>query len=336
MLPRVVLWASLAPLLLTALPATGQPIQPHLDRSEQLFLDGRFEKAQALLDSVEVATADQMDPAARLLLAAQRSKIAVFEGIMSRERTHYEAALAMLRPHQNGLADVDDPTIRAAFMSALAYAHIFNTHIDPTHRDSALAQFQEAIQLYAETTDQAGEALARALAIMLRFTRHRTNRDTEAMLALIPAFETEIVFARRAGNPMALAYNQRHLAAIYREASGALDKALSLYQASLETRLQMGFRPFIPASYFSVAEVLADLGRTEAAIEMYEHSVKAADAVAFRRYQFASRMKLGDLLRTQSRLTLARSYYREALEVAEAGDFPEEADEARRKLDGLH
>lgn len=336
MVPRVVLWASLAPLLLTALPASGQQIQPQLDRSEQLFLDVRFEEAQALLDSVEIATAEQIEPAAQLLLASQQSKIAVFKGIMSRDRTHYEAALAMLRPHQNGLTDVDAANIRAAFMSALAYAHIFNTHISPTHRDSALAQFRAAMQLYTETTDRSGEALARALEIMLRFTRHRTNRDIEAMLALIPEFETEIAFARHAGNQMALAYNQRHLAAIYHEASRELEKSLHLYQTSLETRLQIGFRAFIPASYSSVGDVLADLGRTEAAIEMYEQSVKAADAVGFRRYQFSSRIKLGDLLKTTGRLSLARSYYTQALETAEAEDVQEEADEARRKLESLH
>lgn len=335
MLQRMVLWASLAPLLLTALPAIGQSIQHHLDRSEQLFLDGRLEEAQALLDSVDVATAEQLEPATRLLLAAQQSKISVFRGIMSRDRTHYEAALAMLLPHQDVLADENDPNIRANFLSALAYTHIFNTHVSPTHRDTALALFREAIMLYAEAKDRSGEALARALVIMLRFTRMRTNEDTEGMLALIPEFEAEIAFAQQAGNPMALAYNQRHLAAIYREASGDLDEALRLYQASLETRLQMGFQPFVPASYFSMGEVLANLGRMEAALEMYEQSVKAADAVEFRRYQVTSRLKLGDLLKAKGRLSQARAYYSEALEVAEAGGFQEEVDEVRLRLDGL-
>lgn len=336
MLPRLVLWASLIPLVFTAQPAIGQQIQPYLDRSEQLFLYGRFAEAQALLDSVEVATPEQIEPATRLLLASQWSKIAVFRGIMSRDRTHYEAALAILRFPREVLSEVHTPSVRATFTSALAYAYLFNTHISPTYRDTALVQFREAIEVYAETTDQAGEALARALEIMLRFTRYRTNRDTKAMLDLIPEFETEIVFSRRAGNPMALAYNQRHLAAIYREAAKDLDKALSLYQASLETRLKMGFRPLLPASYFSVGEVWADSGRTAAAIEMYEQSVKAADAVKFHRYQFSSRLKLGDLLRTEGRLSLAHSCYSEALQVAEEGDFKEEVAEARRKLDELH
>ena len=275
-----------------------------------------------------------MEPAARLLLAAQQSKIAVFKGIMSRDSTHHEAALAMLRAHQDVLADVEAPDIRADFISALAYAHIFNMHVSPAHRDTALVRFREAIQLYAGTSDRSGEALARALEIMLRFTRLRSNQDIQAMLRLVPEFESEIAFARRAGNQMALAYNQRHLAAIYREA-GDLEKSLHLYQVSLETRLRIGFRPFIPASYSSVGDVLADLGRTEAAMEMYEQSVKAADAVGFRRYQFSSRVKLGDLLKTMGRSSLARSYYSQALAAAEEEDVQEEADEARRKLESL-
>jgi tetratricopeptide (TPR) repeat protein len=135
---------------------------------------------------------------------------------------------------------------------------------------------------------------------------------------------------------MALAYNERHLAAIYREGSGELEKSLSLYQASLETSENMGFRPLLPASYFSVGEVLADLGRTEVAIEMFQRSATAADEIGFRRYQFAPRIKIGELLNTKGRLSEARSFYTEALRAAEAEAFQRGIDEAHRKLRALH
>jgi tetratricopeptide (TPR) repeat protein len=171
---------------------------------------------------------------------------------------------------------------------------------------------------------------------MMRLDERRESGNAKAMLDMIPEFETEIEFARRAENPMALAYNQRHLAAIYREGSKELEKSLGLYQASLETRMKMGFRPLLPASYFSVGEVLADLSRTEAAIEMYKRSVTSAEAVGFRRYQFAPRIKIGELLRTEGRLSEARSYFTEALQAAESEAFQDGIGEAHRKLSTLH
>ncbi|GEM_PF-4165534 len=326
MLRRVILLILFAPLPLVA-PVSGQQLQPLLDRSEQLFLDGRFDEALALLDTVALSVERLREPAARLLLASQRSKIEIFSGLLSRDRTRYAAALAMLRPHQKALDDIRDPDVKATFISALAYAHLYNGH-----GDTALAQFGEAIQLYSKGADLSGAALARAFVSMMRLDEHRRSRNAEAMNKMIPEFEAEIEFARRAKNQMALAYNQRHLAAIYREGSKELEKSLDLYQASLETRIKMGFRPLLPASYFSVGEVLADLGRTEAAIEMYKRSVASADAVGFRRYQFTPRIKIGELLGTEGRLSEARSYYTEALQAAEAEAFQEGIDEAHRKL----
>ncbi len=335
MLQRVVwiLWGSL---LITALPVISQQVQPDLDRSEQLFIDGRFEKAQAILDSVAMITTKKMQPAIRLLIASQSSKIGVFQGIMSRDRTKYENALAILRPHRKVLSDVHHARVRANFTLALGYAHLFNTHISPAYRDTSIVQFREANLLYIEARDLAGQALARALEIMLRFTRQRANKDMEGMLDLIPEFEAEIAFSHQARDPIALAYNQRHLAAIYREAANELDKALNLYQASLETRLQMGFRPFLPASYFSVGDVMEDLGKIEPAIDMYEKSMKAADRVGFHRYQFNSRIKLGELLQKVGKLTLARSHYEDALQVAQKVGSQEEVSLARNKLEKLN
>lgn len=326
MLRRIVLRVSFVHLLLVA-STTSQQIQPSLDRSEQLFLDGRFDEALALLDTVALSVERLREPTVRLLLASQRSKIEIFTGLLSRDRTRYAAALAMLRTRQKALDDIHDPDVKATFISALAYAHLYNGH-----GDTALAQFGEAIQLYFNGADLSGAALARAFVIMMRLDEHRRSGNAKAMLDLVPEFETEIEFARRAGNQMALAYNQRHLAAIYREGAKELEKSLSLYQASLETRMKMGFRPLLPASFFSVGEVLADLGRTEAAIEMYKRSVTSAEAVGFRRYQFAPRIKIGELLRTEGRLSEARSYYTEALQAAEAEAFQEGINEARRKL----
>ena len=326
MLRRAILWTSTAALLFVS-SASGQQIQPYLDRSEQLFLNGRFDEALALLDSVALSPERTFEPAARLLLVSQRSKVEIFCGLLSRDRTRYAAALAMLRTHKKTLADVHDPDTQAAFISALAYAHLYNGH-----GDTALVQFGEAVLLYSKGMGLSEAALARAFVIMMRLDEHRRSRNAEAMINMIPEFEAEIEFARRLGNQMALAYNQRHLAAIYREGSRELENALVLYQASLETRTKMGFRPLLPASYFSVGEVLADLGRTDAAIEMYESSVASAEAVGFRRYQFTPRIKIGELLGNAGRLSEARSYYLEALQAAEAEAFQEGIDEANRKL----
>ena len=249
---------------------------------------------------------------------------------MSRDRTRYATALAMLHTHQKALAEVRDPNIKAVFLSALAYANLYNGQ-----QETALAHFREAIKLYSENANLYGAAQDRAFVIMVRLDEYRQNRNVKAMLDLVPEFVAEIEFARRAGNQMALAYNQRHLAAIYREGTKEFEKSLSLYQASLETRMRIGFRPLLPASYSSVGDVMADLGKTKAAIEMYKKSVTSAEAVGFRRYQFDPRIKIGDILVNEGRSSLARSYYKEALQAAEAEGSDEGIETARRKLDGL-
>ena len=331
MLRRVILWALLVLLLPIRVPAAGRQLLPEIERSERFFLDGHFEEALAVLDTVAMTVEGQMEPAVRLLLASQRSKIEIFWGLISRDKARYAVALAMLRTHQEALSDVHDPDIRAAFLSALAYAHLYNGH-----RDTAFAQFREAIKLYSEGTDQNGAALTRAFEIMMHLGKHRRSGNTKAMVDLVPVFIAEIEFARQAGNPMAVSYNQRHLAAIYREGSRELDKSLDLYQASLETRKKIGFRPLLPASYSSVGDLLADLGRIEAAIEMYTSSAKSAEEIGFRRYQFEPRLKIGDLLRIEGQISLARSYYEEALQAAMAEEFQDGIGEVRRRLDGLH
>ena len=112
-------------------------------------------------------------------------------------------------------------------------------------------------------------------------------------------------------------------------------KALNFYQQSLALRQEIGFKPFIPASYFSLGLVYANLGMQELAIEAFTKSIEHATEIQFVRYQCDPYLNLGNLFLSKKNIKKAREYYSKALNIATLHNYSKGIDAASKKLNGL-
>ena len=137
----------------------------------------------------------------------------------------------------------------------------------------------------------------------------------------IPEYLNQIDYARVAGNIYSLSFNTRHLARIYYQQNVDLNKALDYFQQSLEQRLSIGFKPYIPASYISIADVNVALNKFDIAEDMFKQAKKSADEIGFIRHQFNARFKLAQLYEKMGNINLAKQFYIDAKRNAEKNSY---------------
>ena len=304
--------------------ASGQQLPPELGQVETLIRAARFQDARQILDRL---SASNQDPGTQLAIAAARAQNTLLRGLITRDRSGHSGALSMLMEHLPLLERVEDPNVQAKFKAAHAYALLGNR--EP---DAARAQYGEAITLFERAGNAYDAAHARAMVIMMDHSRPRREKDMPVLEALVPAFEREIIYARSAGNDVALAYNERHLAAILHEGFGKLEEALVLYRASLASRERAGFYVLIPASLYSLGEVLVALGRTDEAIGFYRRSLARAGAIGFRRYMIDPHLRIGEILMAGDQSSQARREFQAALDAAVAEGHAASIERARESL----
>ena len=133
----------------------------------------------------------------------------------------------------------------------------------------------------------------------------------------------------------ALSYNTRHLAQIYRRQTNDYESSIKLFKQSLELRIELGFRPFIPASYSSIGDVYMKMEDYTRAIEFYSKSSELAEEIGFIRYQIYPIIQIGECYQNKGDTDIALGYYSRALKIAVKNDYPIEKDQLVNRIESL-
>ncbi len=225
---------------------------------------------------------------------------------------------------------ISDKNIIADYYSILDSAYFSNKE-----NDAAFQYFDKALELYIETENFYKTAQIRASLISLNQTILQREGNSTALKSMIVEFEKEIEFAKNHKNKYALSFNTRHLAQIYLPQINDYKKAEELFLESLSLREEIGFKPYLPASYFSLGEVADKTENYDKAIKMYKKSFNLADEIGFVRYQFTARLKIAEIFQKQDRINKAREYYADALKSASSNGYLTGIEEALQKIEAL-
>ena len=298
-------------------------------RSEQLMFNADFDEAQNYLNVEFFQQFSTFSDRHKAALVSQQARIQIIGNVVRHRPEQQQKVLQLLLSISDSADAIRDKSIQARYLATLAWAQLHNSEVDLAEEN-----FRESLRLFEETGDQKGAAGSRAFLVLITHNRLKREGDTDKLLAHIPAYEEEIAFSEASGNRMALGYNLRHLALIYLDQVEDFDRALELYEASLAARGQIGFKPFMPASYSSIGDVLRQKEDYERAIAVYQRSIELADEIDFVRYRVHPRIRIGDIYQRMRNEAQAQVHYERALEVATASRYQAGMDEASARLSG--
>ncbi len=305
-------------------------VKNSLALSEQALFAAQLDDAARFSDIASLEASSLLQPAHRVALTLQGLRVQAFRRILYLEKYEGEPVLEILEKLRPGLAAVKDNNILGEYYVALASA-LYATGMP----DSAKACQQQAKAHFQSADNIKKVAQVRGNEISRLQNRLRAVGKKDSLIALIPAYEEEIAFAKACDNKYVLAYNTRHLAQIYRRHTDQLDKAMALFQTSLELREEIGFRPFIPASYSSIGDMAVRMGDDKKAISMYEKAAMLATEIGFIRYQVQPHLDIGDIYLATKDVTAAKKHYSVALKSASEKNYQAGIDAALMKLEGL-
>jgi tetratricopeptide (TPR) repeat protein len=199
------------------------------------------------------------------------------------------------------------------------------------NEDSASLYEKKALEIFNEIGNLGKVAEIRANQISRIHNDFQRKGEKEKILALIPKYKEEIIYSTP-HSKYALAYNTRHLAQIHLKQTLNYQEALKLFEKSLSLRVEIGFKPFIPASYFSIGEVYSAMGNYEASIQMFKKSAETAEEMGFIRYQFSPNIQIGDIYLKKGNKELAKEFYQKALTSASKNNDSSGTKEALQKI----
>lgn len=306
-------------------------INSSLALSEQALFAAALDDAARFCDISSLETSALLRSGHRITLTLQGLRIQAFRRILYLEKYGGAPILEILESLRPSLAEIEDNNILGEFYVALASA-LYAAGMP----DSAKGCQQQAKAYFQSAGNIKKVAQVRGNEISRLQNRLRAAGETDSVLALIPAYEKEIAFASDCDNKYVLAYNTRHLAQIYRRHTDDLEKAKSLFKTSLALREEIGFRPFIPASYSSIGDVAVRMGDDKQAITMYEKAAALATEIGFIRYQVQPHINIGDIYLSQKNIAAAKKHYGVALKTASAKNYQAGIDTALMKLESLY
>lgn len=310
--------------------AVGEPVARAVSRSEALLRRADFDAALAALQAAGRDRLDSLTPADRVALASQEARVRVIRDALRQRPAGHRETLDRLISVQMSALGLPSSPVRARYLYALATAHLFNGN-----HEASLGQCRRARKMFRKVGDDYGEADARAFILMMRQGELRRAGDDRRMIALIPRFEQEIAFAAQAGNLLALAYNQRHLARIHLEQMHDPNSALILFRDALASRVEAGFQPYLPPSYLSMGDAYLAGDDPGNAMAMWRRAMETADEVGFVRHRVLARFRLADLQRDLGEGLQAGNLAREALHIATEAEFTSGIEDATRRLEAL-
>ncbi len=257
-------------------------------------------------------------------------RIQAFKSNLYHQKTNPDKLLTKLLELGAQIINVTDKNILADYFTLLSSGFQATGT-----RDSAIYYNDKAMGYYEEIGNFGKVAQIRGSKISRLQNSIKVKNDREKILQLIPKYETEIEYAGKQKNKYVLAYNTRHLAQIYLNQTNDFKKAMKLFKTSLQLREEIGFKPYLPASYSSVGDVAYKMSDEKLAVEMYKKSISLAEKIGFVRYQFHPRIKIGDIYKTNGNHKQAEKFFNEALASALKNGYQTGVDEANKKIDNI-
>ena len=286
-----------------------------LSLSEEALYDARLEEAKEIIQLSYFKNFKNLNGKHELLLTIQEIRIEGFITILYLKKPNPIANFEKLNTLMPLTKEIIDEQALGNYFLALSssYRSIGNV-------DSAGAYQEKALLLFQKGNNLKRVAEVRASDISRNHNQLLRQGKKEEILKLMPKYKEEIAFSEEYSK-YAMAYNTRHLAQIHRRQTLDYEAALQLFQESLHLREEIGFKPFIPASYSSIGDVYLKMKKYQDAIEMYAKSSELAVEIGFIRYQIYPNLNIGDIYLAQGQKEKAMEHYTKALKLASANNY---------------
>ena len=308
---------------------TDSLVDVRISLSEESLFDAEFEQAKKSLDSSYFRDLDGIGPKHEILLTVQDIRITGFMNIVYALKTSHFDNFERLNRLLALAEKLKTETIQAKYFLAFS-----STHRSIGNLDSASIYQEKAISLFRKNNNLEEIAKIRATNISRLHNQLLQEEKKQEILMLIPKYQEEIEFST-SYSKYALAYNTRHLAQIHRRQTMNYQESLKLFKTSLALRMEIGFKPFIPASHSSLGDVYAEIGECSSAIELYLKSSEIAEKIGFVRYKSDPLLKIGDCYLSQNNKSRAMEYYMKSLDIASANQFKIGIDQATEKINNI-
>ena len=283
--------------------------------SSQALYEANFSEAKEAVSIEYFENFKNLKNKHRIMLTIQDLRIDRFLNIIHQRKFYPKENFNRLAIFQADISEIKEKEIVANFYRAFS-----NLHRSLKNIDSSSIYEIKALKLFNESGKLDKVAEIRADQISRKHNRYLREGKKKEILRLIPEYKKEIEISKTYSK-YALSYNTRHLAQIYRRQTFDYKQSLRLFKESLSLRKEIGFKPFIPASYSSLGDVYVKLGNFKLAEEMYLKSKNLADEIGFVRYQCNPYISIGDIYLTQKNKLEALEYYSKALKSASLNNY---------------
>jgi tetratricopeptide (TPR) repeat protein len=310
---------------------TDSIVSSAISLSEVAIFDARFEEAKNTVNPSIFIQLKEFNIDHKVLLILQNLRIDRFTNNVYQKTTDHYAAFKKLHQFIGDTARMDKKILGDYFLI------LSNTYRSRGIIDSSGCYQKKALEIFSYKNNFNKIADIRTLNISLKHTHLRSQGKKVQILALIPQYEEEIEFSKLY-NKYSLSFNTRHLGQIYLRHTSNYEKAFELFKRSLDLRIEIGFKPYLPASYSSLGDAYVKMNKDSLAIEMYHVSSEIAQEIGFIRYQSSPNLKIGDIYLADNDFETAKEYYVLAAEYASKNDYSDgikQAEERIKKMNAI-
>ena len=300
-----------------------------VSNSEASLYEAKFNEAKRLVDIAFFENMEGYGPQHAIQLTVQDIRVNEFMNRLHARSTDYSVNLKRLKellPYAQG---VGQNKVRGQYFLSVSEAYRAIGELD-----SASVYEEKATSIFNKSNDFEAIARIRAGTVSRHHSKLLREGKKQEIIELIPLYQEEIEFSKRYSK-YALAYNTRHLAQIHRRQTHNYSEALRLFRVSLDLRLEIGFMPFLPASYSSMGDVYMKTGNSEEAIKMYDRSSEIAEEIGFVRYQVYPNIQLGDFYLNEGNPNKAMNYYLKAQELSTKNDYSLGIDQSTERIEEM-
>jgi tetratricopeptide (TPR) repeat protein len=289
-------------------------IEKVISLSEKALYKAEFGDALQFVECAYFEKFSAYESKHKIWLTIQNIRVQSFQARLYQLSFNSEEHLSNLLDLLPQVEIISDELIKAKYFTLLSALY------GSKNLELCILYENKALDIFKNQADYKSIAELQATQISRELARFFRDNKKEEAIALIPRFREEIDFSTK-HSKYALAYNTRHLANIYRIYEIDQREALNLYEQSLALREEIGFQPFIPASYYSLGEVYSNLGMHESAIKAYNKSFELAEKVHFIRYMIIPIIKLGDIYAAIGDNAKAKEFYVKAIKFASQNSY---------------
>ncbi len=299
-----------------------------IELSEQALYNATFDEAHLFVDSSYFENFSAYANKHKIALTVQSIRIQSFKARLRQLSFNSDKHLSNLLDQLPNVEKLDDELVKAKFFTMLSALYRSKDF------DLCILYEKRALDIFRKKADYKSVAELQATQASRELDSYFRDNKKEEAISMIQRFREEIKFSTKYSK-YALSYNTRHLANIYRIYDINQKEALKLYKQSLSLREEIGFKPFITASYYSLGIVYFNLGMQEAAINAYNESIKHAKKVRFVRYECNPYLNIGDIYLTKENKEKALEHYLRALKSASLNNYVKGINNAIEKISNI-